>query len=67
MSGTCDPNSQAIIMEGHMDDPVMGKKDVWYKSIITPHHRDKWSMAMYHKGEDGKEFKAMEITYTRIK
>lgn len=56
-----------IVFEGTYDDVWMDQKDKWHKMTVTENGPDKHTMAMFTKGPDGNEMKAMEIVYTRSK
>ena len=62
--GTCDAAGKSCTFTGTMNDPVK-------KTPIKTRMTTKWPSAttevfeMYSPGPDGKEFKMMEITYTK--
>jgi hypothetical protein len=64
MTGTWDAATKSIIYTGSMADPMTGKdtpfREVW--RFVDDNHQ---VMEMYYSA-DGKEFKSMEIKYTRI-
>jgi hypothetical protein len=64
--GTYDPATKTFTYWGESPDPEAGK----YKKTKTIERTisdDKWVMEMWDKTPDGKDFKAMEIAYTRVK
>ena len=54
----------AIVFTGEMGDPMMGKY-VPVRSVEKMVDDDTLVYSMFRLGPDGKEFKSMEITYTR--
>jgi hypothetical protein len=62
--GPWDPASKSITFRGTMADPVTGKL-VDTKEIFKPIDNNYQVMEMYAVAPDGKEFKTMEIKYTR--
>jgi hypothetical protein len=64
MTGTWDAATKSIVYTGSMADPMTGKdtpfREVW--RFVDDNHQ---VMEMYYSA-DGKEFKSMEIKYTRI-
>jgi hypothetical protein len=64
--GTFDAATKTFTFLGDMPDPIAGK---YVKVRNTEKWIDdsKWIMESHTKGKDGKEFKNMEITYTRAK
>lgn len=64
--GTFDPATKTFNFIGDMPDPMAGKY-VKVRSTEKWIDDNKWVMESFMKGKDGKEFKSMEITYTRAK
>jgi len=64
--GTYDPATKTFTYVGESPDVEAGK---YVKSRTTEKwlSDDKWVMESYVPGKDGKEFRCMEITYTRVK
>lgn len=67
VSGTFDPKSKVIRTSGHFSCPMTGEKDRWVRSEVKIIDNDNNTYTSYFKGPDGKEFKSMEISYTRVK
>jgi hypothetical protein len=65
--GTCDPDGKVITMTGEGSDPMSGKTDQKWRSVLRIESKDKHVFEMYSPDAGGKEFKCMEITYTRAK
>ena len=65
--GTCDPDGKVITMAGEASDPMSGKTNQKWRTVMRIESKDKHVFEMYGPGPDGKEFKQMEITYTRAK
>jgi hypothetical protein len=62
--GPWDPASKSITFRGTMTDPATGKL-LDTKEIFKPIDNNYQVMEMYAVAPDGKEFKTMEIKYTR--
>lgn len=54
----------AIVYTGEMGDPMLGEY-ISVRSVEKMVDDDTLVFSMYRPGPDGKEFKSMEITYTR--
>jgi len=65
-AGAADPTGQVMAFAAEMDDVVTGKKAT-VREVVRIVSQDKHIMEMYGPGTDGKEFKNMEIVYTRKK
>ena len=65
--GTADETGKVTTYYGKMDDPIAGVKDKVVKSVAREIDENKVIYEMYDTTPDGKEFKTMEITYTRDK
>jgi hypothetical protein len=66
-SGTADPTGKIITQTGTYDDVMTGQKDKPYKTITRIIGPNKHIYEMYVTGPDGKEFKNLEVVYTRKK
>jgi hypothetical protein len=64
--GTFDPSTKTFTYTGQAPDCFSGKY-VAMRSIVKMVDADHMTMEMYGPGPDGKEFKNMEIAYTRTK
>src|SRR5688572_5959576 len=64
--GKWDDASNSITMSGKMVDPSIGK-EVIEKQVFRIIDDNTHVMEMYKPGPDGKEYKCMEIKYTRKK
>jgi len=62
--GACDDSGKVITFQGEYSDPMTGKiqKD---KSVFRIINNDKHVFEMYGTTPDGKEFRSLEVTYTR--
>jgi hypothetical protein len=56
----------AIELVGEMPEPILGKY-IKTRSVERMPDDDTIVMEMHQPGPDGKEFKSLEITYTRVK
>ena len=65
--GTANENGDVITLQGSMDDPMSGRKDVPTRSVSTTVDENTHKMEMFATGPDGTEFKTMEVVYTRQK
>ena len=61
--GTYDPNQKTLTDQGHFTDAVMGQRA--YRGVITFIDDNHHSYEMYSLDKTGKEFRMMEIVYTR--
>ena len=59
------PSTKTFVEWGKFKDPVVGKQA--FKGVTTIKDNDKYTYEMYVTGADGKEFRMMEIVYTRKK
>ena len=65
--GTADATGKVVTYYGKMDDPIAGVKDKTVRSVAREINDNKAVFEMYDTTPEGKEFKSMEITYTRHK
>lgn len=63
--GTADETGKVCTYHGKMDDPLAGVKDKVVRSVAREINDNQAIFEMYDTTPDGKEFKSMEITYTR--
>ncbi len=61
--GTYDPGKKTLTDQGNFTDPMVGQRT--YRGIVTFLDDDHYSYEMYGADENGKEFRMMEIMYTR--
>ncbi len=66
MEGPWDPAKKSMELKGTMVDPSSGK-DVTARETFTEKDANTQVMTMFAPGPDGKEFKTMEIIFTRNK
>lgn len=66
-TGTYDAVTKTLNQGGTFTCPMTGEKDKWYRSEWKIIDNDNNTYTSYFKDETGKEFKAMEIIYKRIK
>ncbi len=62
--GTVDAAGKVFSFTSESPDPISGKNRT-YRVVDTWTDKDHHTFVMYDKGPDGKEFKMMEIAYTR--
>lgn len=65
LRGTCDADGKTFKFAGTCPDPMTGEKEKKCREVVTMLEKDKHNFEMYTTGPDGKEFKCMEIHYTR--
>jgi hypothetical protein len=63
-SGTLDKTGKILTETAEMFDPMSGQ-NLKMKTVVTQISQDKFVFAMYHSMPDGKEFKSMEMEYSR--
>jgi len=66
-TGTADAAGKVFTYEGKWDDPMMDRKGKPVKMVVKCVSDDKFVMEMYDEVGTPKEFKVMEIEYTRVK
>lgn len=64
LEGKYDPNTKTITSTGKSVDPMTGK-DMGVREVFTMIDDNNQTMTMYMTPEGGKEFKSMEIKFTR--
>ena len=64
--GTADASGKVITFTGSYDDPMTGKAKK-YRQVTTVESDDKHKFEWFENGEDGKEYRMMIVTYTRVK
>ena len=61
--GSYDSSKKTLTDHGRFTDPMVGQRS--YRGVITFIDDDRYSYEMYGADENGKEFRMMEILYTR--
>ena len=61
--GTYDPDKKTITDHGRFTDPMIGQRN--YRGVTTLIDKDHYRYEMYGADQNGKEFRMMEILYTR--
>jgi hypothetical protein len=64
-SGNYDPNTKTLTDKGTFSCPAEGEKS--YRAVLKTIDKDIFTYEWYITGQDGKEFRAMEIVYTIMK
>lgn len=69
MTGTAkyDPSTKIMTEDGSMSCPITNEAHRKYRASTTWKDVDTYVYESYMKDTEGKEFKGMEITYTRMK
>jgi hypothetical protein len=67
MTGTYDEAKKQYTLSGEMPDITKDGKMCTMREVMTVHDKDHHTMEMYAPDRTGKEFKCMEIKYTRQK
>ncbi len=67
VTGQYDPGTKTLKQSGTHSCPLTGEKARYSRSEWTVIDRDHSTYTSYMAGPGGKEFKAMEINYTRVK
>jgi hypothetical protein len=63
--GTWDPTTKTITDKGTMADPTSPGGTRPFRSVTKIADKNSYVFEMFTSGDDGKEFKMMEITYKR--
>jgi hypothetical protein len=66
-AGQYDGETNRLKEEGSMSCPITNETNRWYRAITTFVDADHYTYETYMKDKDGKEFMAMQISYTRVK
>ncbi len=67
MTGSYDPATKTLAVSGTFGCPMTGEKNFWIRSDMKSVDADNFTYTSYAKDPSGKEFKSMEILYTRVK
>jgi uncharacterized protein DUF1579 len=62
-NGNYDPNTKTFTEQGTFSRPAEGQKS--YRDVTKIRDKNHFTYEWYMAGPDGKEFRAMEIAYTR--
>ena len=62
-----DAATKTFAEKGSLSCPMTGEKNKMFRTIWKIMDNDHYSYEMYSNGPDGKEFKNMEILYSRVK
>ena len=65
-SGEYDAKAKTLTEEGTMSCPITQEAHRWYKAVTTIVDADHYMYESYMKDKDGKEYKGMIISYTRV-
>jgi hypothetical protein len=65
--GEAEQGGKVIKTSGTAACPMSGQTDKKWRSVLTINGPDKHTFEMFEPGPDGKEFRVMEIVYTRAK
>ncbi len=63
-SGTADSSGKRFTFKGEYPDPVTGK-DKKTRTLLSIEARDKHKMEVFETGPDGKEYKSLELVFSR--
>ncbi len=63
--GTYDPATKTLTIEGKFSCPMTGNKDEWMRSEWIMNSNTQHTYQAFFKDESGKEYKAMELVYTK--
>lgn len=65
-AGQYDPAAKTLTAEGSMSCPVTQETHRWYKDVTTFTDEDHYTYESFMRDKDGKEYKAMSITYSKV-
>ena len=65
-AGQYDPATKTLTAEGSMSCPVTQETHRWYKDVTTFTDENHYTYESFMKDKDGKEYKAMSITYSKV-
>ncbi len=66
-TGPYDAAAKTVKVSGAFSCPMTNEKEHWYRSEWKVVSNDKHTYTAYDKTPEGKEFKNMEIVFTRVK
>lgn len=64
-TGQYDAATKTLMLQGDFSCPMTGETHRWYRDALTLVDADHSTYVSYSKTPEGKEYKAMEIRYTR--
>ena len=64
--GQFDAATKTLTDQGDFSCPITGETHRWYRTAWTVTDKDHTTYESYSKTPDGKEFKSLEIKYTRV-
>lgn len=64
-TGKYDAATKTLKEEGTFADAMTGEKDKWFRTEWNLSDKKSYTYAMYTKDAEGKEFKSLEIIYTK--
>lgn len=64
-TGTYDAATKTLKEEGSFSDAMTGEKNKTYRAEWSFAEKNKYTYAMFTKDTEGKEFKSLEIIYTK--
>ncbi len=65
--GTCDGAGKVITMTGEMPNVMSGDPKEKIRTVMKVESADRYVHEMYATPKGGKEYKSMEIVFTRVK
>jgi hypothetical protein len=65
-AGQYDPATKVMTEEGSMSCPMTQETHRWSKNVTTFTDDDHYTYESFMKDKEGKEFKAMSITYSKV-
>ena len=65
-AGQYNPDTKTLAAEGSMSCPISQETHRWYRDVTTLTDADHYMYETFMKDKDGKEFKSMIITYTKV-
>jgi hypothetical protein len=65
-NGRYYPEAKALIETGTMSDPATGDPNSPFRGVWTFVNQDYYTYEMYTIAPNGREYKSMEISYSRV-
>lgn len=66
-SGQYNPETKVLSLEGSLSCPITQEARRWMREALTIKDVDNYTYESFMKDKDGKEYRAMEIVYKRVK